>query len=481
MTFTFKAHLLVAMLAVAGVASAQDTVPAPAVTPVGGVLSQEEQGRRLAVAADCMACHTVPDSGKSFAGGYAINSPFGSIYSTNITPSKTAGIGHYSEAQFAHAVRDGVRADGGYLYPAMPYTSYVHMSDSDVAALYAYFMHSVAPIDTPAPTTALNFPFNIRLSMAGWNLLFLDNRTTRAAPLPTPELVRGEYLTNTLEHCGACHTPRNPLMAEIKGQALSGGMVGPWYAPNITSDTVSGIGGWSDAELVQYLRTGHAEGKNQAGGGMAEAVQNSLQFLPDTDLQAIAAYLKSTNPVRSEGEVRPAYEFGAAHSGEDQVRGMAPFNAHDSVRTGAQLYSGYCASCHQPGGQGSANQAYPSLFHNTATGMANSANLIAAILYGVDRQEGGHHVLMPRFDEVSYVAQLNDQQIADIANYVLRNFGNPSHEVSAHDVMIARQGGEKPLLAVVQPYIVPAMVVGVLVVLAVLGWWVRRRRLPAVA
>ena len=481
MTFPFKAHLLVAMLAVSGIACAEDTVPAPATTPVGGVLSQEEQGRRIAVAGDCMACHTVPDSGKPFAGGYAINSPFGAIYSTNITGSKTAGIGRYTEAQFARAVREGVRADGNYLYPAMPYTSYVHMSDSDVSALYAYFMHSVTPVDTPAPKTALNFPFNIRLSMAGWNLLFLDSRKATPPPLPTPELVRGEYLTNTLEHCGACHTPRNPLMAEIKDKALSGGMVGPWFAPNITSDKVSGIGGWSDDELVQYLRTGHATGKNQAAGGMAEAVQNSLQFLPDSDLHAIATYLKSTVAVPTAGETRPAFGYGAAHSGEDQVRGIAPSNAHDSVRTGAQLYSGYCASCHQPGGQGSANQAYPSLFHNTATGMANSANLISAILYGVDRQEGGHHVLMPRFDQVSYVQQLNDQQVADIANYVLKNFGNASHDISAHDVMVARQGGEKPMLAIVQPYIVPAMAVGVLVVLLLLVWWLRRRRTASLA
>ncbi|MES2869083.1 MAG: cytochrome c [Pseudomonadota bacterium] len=459
----FKTHLLLGMLAVSGLASAN---------PV----SLEEQGRRLAVAGDCMACHTVPEGGKAFAGGYAIESPFGAIYATNITPSKTAGIGSYTEEQFARAVRDGVRADGSYLYPAMPYTSYVHLTDSDVAAMYAYFMKSVAPVDTPAPVTQLNFPFNLRFSMAGWNLLFLDSRDTPRPPMATEQLQRGEYLTNTLEHCGACHTPRNPLMAEIKDKALTGGMVGPWYAPNITSDKVSGIGGWSDGELVQYLRTGHVDGKNQAAGGMAEAVQNSLQFLPDTDLEAIVAYLKSTPAVRNEGETLPAYAFGSAHSVEGEVRGFAPANAHDSVRSGAELYSGYCASCHQPNGQGSANQAYPSLFHNTATGLPNPANLIAAILYGVERQEGANHVLMPRFDEMSYVAQLNDQQVADISNYVLKTFGNPAQVITAADVLTARQGGEKPLLAVVQPYIAPAMGIGGLLVVGLLVWWSRRRR-----
>jgi mono/diheme cytochrome c family protein len=296
--FSTAAFAILAGTLAIGLAQAQENIPAPAVEKVGSPSSPEEQGRRLAVAGDCMACHTVPDSDKPFAGGYAINSPFGAIFSTNITPSKQAGIGLYTEQEFAEAVRKGIRRDGGHLYPAMPYTSYVHMTDSDVSALYAYFMHSVEPVDVPAPKTALAFPFNLRFSMIGWNLLFLDNPTTLRAPLATPQIQRGEYLTNTLEHCGACHTPRNPLMAEITSKALSGGMVGPWFAPNITSDPISGIGGWTDAELIGYLRTGHATGKAQAGGGMAEAVQNSLQFLPDGDLAAIVAYLKSTAPVR---------------------------------------------------------------------------------------------------------------------------------------------------------------------------------------
>ncbi|WP_249672083.1 cytochrome c [Pseudomonas abieticivorans] len=457
-------------------AQAQDNPPSPAVTPVSATPTLEEQGRRLAIAGDCMACHTVPDSDKPFAGGYAINSPFGAIFSTNITPSKTAGIGLYTEAQFAGAVREGVRADGSHLYPAMPYTSYVHMNDADVAALYAYFMHSVKADDTPAPTTALAFPFNLRFSMIGWNLLFLDSRTAVRPQQTNTQLQRGEYLTNTLEHCGACHTPRNPLMAEIKGKELSGAMVGPWYAPNITSDTVSGIGGWSDDELLAYLREGHVKGKNQAAGGMAEAVQNSLQFLPTEDLHAIVAYLKSTPAVRNEGESKAAFDFGAPHSGEAELRGQGAYNAHDSLHSGQALYSGYCASCHQPNGAGSANQAYPSLYHNTATGLPISANLIAAILYGVDRTVDDHHVLMPRFDELSYVAQLDDQQVADIANYVLSNFGNAAHQVSAHDVMIARQGGEKPMLAVLQPFMLPAMIVAALIVLVLLAFFWRRRR-----
>lgn len=482
-TATLRAGLSLALLSacLSLPAHALDTVPPAATTPVASPMTLEEQGRRLAVAGDCMACHTVPDSDKAFAGGYAINSPFGAIYSTNITPSKTAGIGNYSEQQFAAAVRDGVRGDGSRLYPAMPYTSYVHMTDEDVAALYAYFMHGVSAVDEPAPATQLNFPFNLRQSMIGWNLLFLDSRVG-APPVAhgtsaDAQLRRGEYLTNTLEHCGACHTPRNPLMAEIKSQALTGGMVGPWYAPNITSDPVSGIGAWSDEELISYLGTGRAKGKNQAAGGMAEAVQNSLQFLPREDLAAIVAYLRSTAPVREEGATIAAFNYvgNAAGSSENSLRGVGAFNEHDSLHSGAALYSGLCASCHQPSGKGSANQAYPSLLNNTATGLSTPANLISAILYGVDRLDGDHHVLMPRFDGLSYVQPLSDQQVADVANHVLQRFGNGAVSVSAKDVGVARQGGEAPLLAVVQPYILPAMVLGVVVLIGLLALWLRRR------
>jgi mono/diheme cytochrome c family protein len=459
-------------------AYALDSVPAAATTPVAAPPTLEEQGRRLAVAGDCMACHTVPDSDKPFAGGYAINSPFGAIYSTNITPSKTAGIGNYTEPQFAAAVREGVRADGSRLYPAMPYTSYVHLSDQDVAALYGYFMHGVKPVDTPGPVTALNFPFNLRFSMIGWNLLFLDSRDSPAPVVSSAQLQRGEYLTNTLEHCGACHTPRNPLMAEIKDQALTGGMVGPWYAPNITSDPVSGIGAWSDDELIEYLGTGRAKGKNQAAGGMAEAVQNSLQFLPREDLAAIVAYLKSTQPVREPGATVAAFSYTGNGNGlaESTLRGAGKFNEHDSLHSGAALYSGLCASCHQPSGKGSANQAYPSLLNNTATGLSTPANLISAILYGVDRLDGEHHVLMPRFDGLSFVQPLTDQQVADVANYVLQHYGNGAISVSAKDVTVARNGGEAPLLAVVQPYILPAMVIGAVLVIGLVALWLRRRK-----
>jgi len=232
-----------------------------------------EQGRMVATGADCMACHTVPRKGKPFAGGYGIASPLGTIYSTNITPS-TQGISDYSEEDFSRAVRKGIRRDGGHLYPAMPYDAYAEMTDDDLHALYTYFMKGVVPVDEEAVDhTALPFPFNIRSSMVLWNVLYATKEPFQPDPTKSDELNRGTYLAGALGHCSSCHTPRGPLMGEVSSAYLSGGPVGPWFAPNITSDPVSGIGSWSDDELVQYLSTGHTEGKirpRAAGGGSAK-------------------------------------------------------------------------------------------------------------------------------------------------------------------------------------------------------------------
>jgi mono/diheme cytochrome c family protein len=439
-----------------------------------------EQGKMVATGADCMACHTVPRKGKPFAGGYPIVSPLGTIYSTNITPSKSAGIGDYSEEEFREAVRKGIRKDGGHLYPAMPYDAYAEMTDQDVHALYLYFMNGVEAVnDKPADQTALPFPFNTRLSMVFWNLLYAQKTPFTPDAAKSDELNRGAYLAGALGHCASCHTPRGPLMGEDTSSFLAGGAVGPWFAPNITSDPISGIGAWSNDELVQYFRTGHVEGKSQAAGGMAEAVQNSLQHMPESDLKALAAYIKSVPPIRGPEDMQPAHTFGAPDGDEAKVRGTFAFNSHDSLKTGAELYSGYCASCHQPNGAGSENQSYPSLFHNTATGSTETANLVSTILYGVERETGGHEVLMPGFGTESYVDALNDQQVVDISNYVLARFGNPQARVTLNDVTTARSGGPVPLLAKAQPFILPIMIVGgVLALLIVSAVSILRRRVP---
>ena len=453
-------------------------VPAAA-SSSSGQDARLERGRYLAIAADCMACHTAA-SGKPYAGGYAIDSPLGTIYATNITPSKKGGIGHYTEAEFARALRQGVRADGSHLYPAMPYTSYALLSDADVGDLYHYFMHAVAPVDEPARQTKLPFPFNVRLSMMGWNALFLDDKRFVPDAGKSAQINRGAYLAEGLAHCSACHTPRNMLMAEVGSQQLAGANLGSWHAPNITSDAISGIGGWSDAEIAAYLKTGHVEGKGQAAGGMAEAIQNSLQFLRDDDVAAIVAYLRTVPPVRAAGQQKPAYRYGGAVSEEAGLRGMASSTEHHSLNSGKVLFSGYCASCHSASGAGSTGQAYPALFNNTATGAATPANLVSAILFGVERKIGkeGQEVeaFMPRFDQRSYVQALTDEQIASIANYVLKQYGNPAVTVTPAYVAQARSGGETPLLARLPHFIVPVGIAALLALIALLVWRRTRRQ-----
>lgn len=452
-TLRAVATLFTLMLCAAGAARAE---PLPA---------QASPGQRLAVAADCVACHTAP-GGRPFAGGYALSSPMGVIYSTNITPSKTAGIGAYSPAQFARAVRDGVTADGTRLYPAMPYTSYAKMTDADIAALYEYFMHEVQPVDTPTRKTELAFPFNVRASMIGWNTLFHSTERFTPQASQSAEVNRGDYLVNALAHCDTCHTPRNLLMGADNGKALAGGSLGSWYAPNITSDKVSGIGAWSSDELVAYLRTGHVEGKAQAAGPMAEAVENSLQHLDDSDLKAIAAYLLQTQPV-STGETKARHEFGQASVSELSLRGSKPEDP------GFHIFSGTCANCHQANGQGT--REYPSLFNNTATARAD--NLVAAIVFGVHREVDGVAIDMPAFGpDALFTDRLNDQQIADVSNYVLSQFGNSAQKVSAADVAQTRAGGPVSPLVTLAKFTVPAIIVVCLLI--VLGLWliVRRQR-----
>lgn len=464
-----KTVLLIALGLLAGVshtARADDTV---------------ERGRYLSVAADCVACHTSPKQGKPYAGGYAIASPLGEIWASNITPSKSHGIGNYTEADFATAVREGVRKDGAHLYPAMPYTSYAKLTDEDIHALYVYFMEAVAPVDEEARTTELPFPFSVRSSMAVWNLLFLDKTPFNPDPAQSAQWNRGAYLVEGLAHCSSCHSPRGLMMQEVGGKAFAGGSLGDWYAPNITSHPISGIGGWTDDELAQYLKTGRVEGKGQAGGGMAEAVSNSLSKLRDEDISAIVTYLRTVPAVADKDATRAAFAWGDAATapGEPAIRGTdAP------IASGAVLYSGLCASCHGSRGEGSNDGYYPSLVHNSTVGMVRPQNLVATIIGGIDREVDGEHVVMPHFSEGSYVQALSDADIAAVASYVRTTFG-PGDQVTAAQVALIRDGGEKPLLAKIARLWLPLLILGlaafVVVILLVRRAWTRRKQRRASA
>ena len=454
----------------AGAALLSLALPVLAASPATPNAAAIERGRYLATAGDCIACHSVP-GGKPMAGGLALATPLGAIVATNITPSTTHGIGNYTLKQFSDAVRHGVRADGANLYPAMPYTAYAKVTDEDTAALYDYFMHGVAAVDTaPVKQTDLPFPFNIRLSMAGWNLLFLDKKPFVADTAKSMEWNRGAYLAQGLAHCSTCHTPRNALMAEQLSKELGGADLGTWYAPNITSDVHSGVGGWSQQELVDYLRTGRAAGKAQAAGPMAEAIDHSLKHLSDADLNAIAHYVKGVPAIRDKADTQPVTQWGKAGDELASIRGV-PLPQNLNKMSGAQLYDAQCASCHQAKGEGSFDGSLPPLFHNSVTGRSNSNNLVMAILDGVERQDGkGSHAghLMPAFRQT-----LSDEQIVTLGNYVQKMYGNPDVKVTAEQVTTLRNGGPASnLIGLARA----GIIVGVLVLLALLLWWRGRRR-----
>jgi len=413
-----------------------------------------EAGAYLARAGDCTACHTAPEPGSApFAGGYAIPSPMGPIISSNITPSKTHGIGNYSLEDFARAVREGVTPGGKHLYPAMPYTAYAGVSDEDIAALYAYFMLGVAPVDTSPPETKLPFPFDYRALMIGWNLLYGGHGFT-PAPGASPEVQRGQYLVETLGHCGTCHTPRNVMMGEERARFLAGGTVGGWVAPNITPDAIAGIGGWSADEIVAFLRDGVVPGKGVASGQMAEAVEHSLRHLTDDDLRAIAAYLRTVPPVADPGLARAAFDWTEARP--TAITAFEPGNgpmqadlADATTLEGAILFNGACATCHGIDGAGTPDGTFPSLTANTTVGASNPANLVLTIASGVDREGANGHAFMQTFGE-----ELTDAQIAAVATYVTARFGNPEVSVDEPAVALLRAGGPPPWILGAAPWLV---------------------------
>ncbi|WP_251975755.1 cytochrome c [Salinicola avicenniae] len=463
---------------------------APAPGDAGTPDSTLARGAYLATASDCTACHTVP-GGQPMAGGLKIESPVGEIFSTNITPSTSAGIGDYSEAEFSEALRHGIRADGANLYPAMPYTAYTHLSDADIHALYVYFMQGVEPVDEPAPETQLPFPMNLRFAMKAWNLLFLDDTQIEDDPRRSAEWNRGRYLAEGPAHCGTCHTPRGFLMQEKDGEAMAGAQVGPWYAPNITPDLADGIGSWSHYELFTYLKTGKLD-QAQAAGSMAEAISHSFQHLSDADLRAIAIYIESLPAIGSTANADGKVEASAAHdqnrfSHGEASEALASFRGDGYAEglkgdsRGAQIYSANCASCHQPDGSGTADGYYPRLYENGVLGDDNASNLLATILYGVDREtEAGGHVFMPPFGEQSNAFNsLENDEIAALANYLLGHFGETDEagkavlEVTPEDVQVIRDGGPgSPLVMLARI----GMGVGALVVVLLVGYWLIRRR-----
>jgi mono/diheme cytochrome c family protein len=375
----------------------------------GQEFTQIEKGRYLATAADCVACHTIPNGGKPFAGGRAIETPFGNITSPNITPDAETGIGSWTDEQFDNAVRNGVRPDGSRLYPAMPYTSYTKMSRDDVAAIRAY-LGTVEPVRHPAAANTLPFPFNIRASMRVWNALYFHPGEFKPDPQKPAELNRGAFLVEGPGHCTACHTPKSALGGDKSSEYLRGSNLQGWFAPNITNDDRVGLGHWSDDDIVAYLKTGHNR-ITAATGPMAEEIMHSTSKLQDSDLAAMAAYLKSVP--------------GSADS-------PAPLKADDPVMVAGQaIYRDQCAACHQIDGKG-VPRLFPSLAESSGVRSRDVTTLIRVILRGARSVATAPEPTAPGMP--SFGRQLDDEQIAAVASYVRNAWGRPAAAVAPGDV-----------------------------------------------
>jgi len=385
-----------------------------------------ERGRWLADAADCTVCHTAK-GGTQYAGGFAFQLPFGTIYSSNITPDKEFGIGNWTDAQFLSAVRRGIDDEGQHLYPAMAYTSYRYMTDADVLAIKAY-LFSLAPVHADVPKNSLAFPFNQRWLMGFWNVFFAPDQRFRPNISQSPAWNRGAYLAEALAHCGECHTPRNLAFALNNRRKFAGETNAGWRAYNITSDRATGIGAWSDAQLFEYLSTGHAVGRGTASGPMGEAVDQSFRKMPPEDIRALVAYLRTIPPRTSD---LPA-----------TLAPPAPPSPKEGVLVadvrGKEIFEGACASCHSWTGI-SPLTPYATLTGARAVNDPSGANVAQAVLAGIRRATPDGEVRMPSFGEA-----YSDEEIAAVANYVTARFGTRGSKLTPHDVAALRKAVAQP-------------------------------------
>ncbi|MFC3941370.1 alcohol dehydrogenase [Pseudomonas gingeri NCPPB 3146 = LMG 5327] len=378
------------------------------------------RGEYVARLSDCVACHSVP-GGAPFAGGLEMATPLGAIHTTNVTPDRDTGIGHYSLADFDRAVRSGVAPGGRRLYPAMPYPSYGKLSDDDVRALYAFFMQGVAPVKQANIPSQIPWPLNMRWPIALWNGVFADTAPYAAKPANDALWNRGAYLVQGPGHCGSCHTPRglafNEKALDDSGTPfLAGALLDGWYAPSLRDDHNTGLGRWSEPQIVQFLKTG----RNQHAvvyGSMTEAFNNSTQFMSDDDLRAIARYLKSLPG--DPGRDGPAWQYQAVSAATRQDT------------PGAHTYVTRCAACHGLAGEGQP-EWMPPLAGATSALAAHAESAINITLNGSQRVVAAgvpDAYRMPAFRE-----QLSDQEIAEVLTFVRSTWGNQGGAVDAQAV-----------------------------------------------
>ncbi|MBP5979824.1 MAG: c-type cytochrome [Halomonas sp.] len=381
---------------------------APVSRPAANLYSAEtiERGRLVAAAGDCAACHTV-GGGAINTGGHAFETPFGTLYSTNITPDEATGIGSWSYAAFERAMRHGIGRDGRHLYPAFPYTAFAKTSDTDLQALYAYLMSQPA-VSAPAPQNALSFPFNVRALMAPWNALYHDPKPFQPDPAQSELYNRGAYLAEGLGHCSACHSPRNAMGAEKNGKDyFAGAVVDGWEAPALNTLSRSPVG-WSESSLYDYLRHGESALHGVASGPMAPVVAG-LSELPEYDVRAIAHYVAQ--------QMQAPSGDSEAQQAEANRRLAAAAVSPSGMEEGERLFEGACAACHLDNGLPSFTRARTSLALNTNLYSERPDNVIQSILGGVHADTVPDVGNMPGFAD-----SFSDTQVATLATYLRARF-----------------------------------------------------------
>jgi len=372
-------------------------------------------GKTLVEAGDCAGCHTA-DPAKPFAGGKRIDTPFGAIYAPNLTPDRDTGIGAWLDADFTRAVRTGTAPDGSLYYPAFPYPYFTRMTKDDTLAIRAY-LGTLAAVTSRNKPPELRWPFGYRGLIRIWNTMFFKPGLFEPDQGKSAAWNRGGYLVTGLGHCGACHTPKNYFGADKTAQALSGSEIGGWFAPRLDGATRTGLQSWSASDIAEYLQSGR-NAKSHADGPMAEVIVSSTSKMSDTDVRAMAVYLKDLPPVRREPKVTP------------------PDDAE--MKAGQAVYAKLCIACHEADGSG-APRIYPPLPANALLQSANPSSTLRIIL------DGAHTVTTPRAPNTGemppYARQLSDEQIAAVTNYMRNSWGNAAPLVTPAQVARARKQG----------------------------------------
>jgi mono/diheme cytochrome c family protein len=373
-----------------------------------------ERGRYLAIVGDCAGCHTAPGGG-DFAGGRTLETPFGKIVSTNITPDRETGIGDWSDDQFVNALTQGIRRDGAHLYPAMPYPYFTNITRDDALAIRAYLATAPA-VKQEVNANHLPFPLSVRADMAAWNALYFTPGTFRPNAGKSDEWNRGAYLVEGLMHCGACHTPKNLAGADKESERLHGGVLQGWFAPDITNNPRHGIGNWQVDEIVAYLKTGHNQNA-AATGPMAEEVANSSSKMRDVDLRAVAIYLKD----QASSDEKPPPPVAASDP---------------AMKTGAAVYADECSGCHAPHGTGIAG-LFPKLAGMPGVQSDDPTSLIRIVLDGTRSVATDGAPTGPAMPAFGWL--LNDRQTAAVLTYIRNAWGTAAPAVSADRVATRRQ------------------------------------------